>query len=143
MRCVALDADDCGHAMGTEVTPAASANLGDTPMMTMSRMLLARKQSLGSHVTDSTVLSVAWRRFTTRLEAACHEEQTHRGHNMRFGVINTPVHRLDPCSQARPAVTSAVAWSLAEAVDTGLFDGKWDIMAHGERAVFDDITALK
>ncbi len=111
-------------------------------MMTMSRMLLARKQSLGSHVTDSTVLSVAWRRFTTRLEAACHEEQTHRWHNMRFGVINTPVQRLEPCSQARPAVTSAVAWSLA-AVETGLFNGEWDILVRGERAIFVDITAPK
>ena len=107
MRCVALDADDCGHAMGTEVTPAASANLGDTPMMTMSRMLLARKQSLGSHVMDKTVPSVGWRRLITRLLAARQDEQTQRGHNMRFGVINIPLQATEPCSHARPAVTGS------------------------------------
>ena len=75
--------------------------------MTISRMLLARKQSLGSHVMDKTVPSVGWRRLITRLLAARQEEQTQRGHNMRFGVINIPLQATEPCSHARPAVTGS------------------------------------
>jgi hypothetical protein len=98
---------DSGHAIGIGVMPAACENLADTPIMTMSRTLLARKQSPGSHVIDRTVLSVAWRRLITKLLAACHEEQTHLGHNILFGVIKMPLHMLDPCSHARLDVTAS------------------------------------
>lgn len=76
-------------------------------MMTMSRMLLARKQSLGSQVMDRTVLSVACRRLITRLVASCQEEQTHRGQSMRFGVIKMPLQIVEPCSHAIPDKTGS------------------------------------
>jgi hypothetical protein len=100
-------AEASGHAIGMGLIPAACAKLDETPMMTMSRMLLARKQSLGSHVMDKTVPSVGWRRLITRLLAARQDEQTQRGHNMRFGVINIPLQATEPCSHARPAVTGS------------------------------------
>ncbi len=107
--CLLVNDDDfsCGHAMGTGVMPAASENFGDTPMMTMSRMLLARKQSLGSQVMDRTVLSVACRRLITRLVASCQEEQTQRGQSMRFGVIKMPLQIVEPCSHAIPDKTGS------------------------------------
>ena len=107
--CLLVNVEDfsCGHAIGTGVMPAASENFGDTPIMTMSRMLLARKQSLGSQVMDRTVLSVACRRLITRLVASCHEEQTQRGQSMRFGVIKIPLQMLEPCSHAIPDKTGS------------------------------------
>jgi hypothetical protein len=112
-RLVEDDAAVFGQAIGTGTTPAASENAGETPMITMSRMLLARKQSLGSQVMETTELSEARCRFTTKLVAACHEEQTILGHSIRFGVINTPLHIFLPCSHTRPEVIGSVVGSFA------------------------------
>ncbi len=108
--------------------PAASENLAETPKMTKSSALLARKQSAGSLVIDRTVLSVAWRRLMTRLVAACQEEQTHRGHSILLGVMKMPVHWLEPCSHARLDVTASVC-ALIFLTAICFLDGEADIKA--------------
>jgi hypothetical protein len=100
-------ADISGQLIGTGRTSAAREKASETPMITMSRTLLARKQSLGSQVIDNTVSSVGWCRLMTRLLAARQDEHTQRGHNMRLGVIKTPLQTTEPCSQANPAVTGS------------------------------------
>ena len=117
------DLADSGHAIGIGVMPAACENLADTPIMTMSRTLLARKQSPGSHVIDRTVLSVVWRRLITKLLAACHEEHTHLGHNILLGVMKMPLHMLDPCSHARLDVTAS-ACALLSGTELCFLEGR-------------------
>ncbi len=116
-RLVKGDLDSEGHAIGTGIMPAASENLGETPKMTISRMLLARKQSLGSQVIDRTVLSAGRRRLITRLLAVCHEAQTQRGQIILFGVMKTPLQTFEPCSQARLDRTGSDCDAAADAAD--------------------------